>query len=681
MKYIWKVKKTGKIIALIFILIFTQKLTTAQTCNALGQNPTTAFPVCGTTQFVQNTVPLCGNRTIPTPCTDQTTYTDKNPYWYKFTCYISGKLGFLITPKDLGDDYDWELFDITGADPMDVYSNKSLIISANWSGTYGTTGADSTAKNSFECSSIPTNNVPTFSTMPDIIAGHNYLLLVSHFTNTQSGYTLSFQGGTASIINPVTPVLQNAYAVCDGTQIIVSLNKKMKCSSLDTDGSDFGITGTIPNSVIAATGKGCDVSFDMDSVVLTLNSVLSPGTYTITSKNGADGNTLMDDCGNSLATGLQENLVFTPAAPTPMDSIMPVICIQDTLQLIFNKPINCQSIAADGTDFKITGPSVVNITSARGICSNGVTTTIQLVLSKPIKTNGVYAIQLNNGSDGNTLINECGQITPPGSVLNFQIKNVVTADFRYTIQAGCRFDTLLLNHDGNNGTTQWNWILNDGLNSKLQNPVFRTNLFGQTHAQLFVSNGFCSDSSSADFLLTDNTVKAGFSVPDTVCAKDSLIILDKSGSNTQSWRWDFGNGQASMLQQPPAQLYQISNRQNQFLISLIVTNAINCTDTAYKKITVLPNCYIDIPDAFTPNGDGLNDYLYPLNAFKAIHLNFKVYNRFGQVIFETTDWTRKWDGRINGELQPSGVYVWTLDYVHKDTGKTFSLKGTTVLIR
>jgi hypothetical protein len=51
------------------------------------------------------------------------------------------------------------------------------------------------------------------------------------------------------------------------------------------------------------------------------------------------------------------------------------------------------------------------------------------------------------------------------------------------------------------------------------------------------------------------------------------------------------------------------------------------------------------------------------------------------VIFETTDWKKKWDGRINGMLQPSGTYVYLLEYTNKDTGKKQILKGTTVLIR
>jgi gliding motility-associated-like protein len=68
------------------------------------------------------------------------------------------------------------------------------------------------------------------------------------------------------------------------------------------------------------------------------------------------------------------------------------------------------------------------------------------------------------------------------------------------------------------------------------------------------------------------------------------------------------------------------------------------------------------PSAFSPNGDGNNDYLYPLDAYKATGLVFRIYNRNGRVVFETRDWTKKWDGRVNGSPEPAGVYVWTLEY-------------------
>jgi len=672
---------------LIFVFLFVQMPAVkswSQGCTTLGQNPFSAFPVCGATSFKQLSVPVCDNGVLKTKCNDGTTYTAKNPYWYKFTCYTAGKLGFTITPLANPEDYDWQLFDITGRDPMDVFTNSTLYVSSNWSGTYGATGTSSSASNAWECSSIPANNVSTYSKMPDLVPGHEYLLLVSHYSDTQSGYNLSFQSGgpgIASIVNPVVPTLQSAYGVCDGTHIVVKISKKVKCSSLAADGSDFSVSGTVPVSVKSATGNGCATGFDMDSVVLTLNTALLPGDYTVTSKTGTDDNTLIDNCDNSLATGLNVNLKFLPAAPTPMDSISPVICIKDTLQLVFSRPMDCSSIAADGSDFAITGPATVNVKSAAGVCNNGISTIIRIVLTAPIRVNGTFTIRLQNGTDGNTLLDECGFVTPAGSALSFTTKNITTADFQSNVSAGCKYDTVYLTHNAYGGTTQWQWSIDGALVSTNQNPVIVSRAYGAHNIKLFVSNGNCTDTAAGNFVFTDHTVKASFAVADTLCPTDTLHFTDRSTANTISWQWNFGNGVTSTLQFPPAQTYPLTGRRTNYNARLIAQNNFGCTDTAYKIFTVLASCYVAVPSAFTPNGDGLNDYLYPLNAFKADNLVFRVYNRYGQVIFESKDWTKKWDGRVNGLPQASGTYVWTLDYVNRDNGGRVSLKGTTVLIR
>ena len=185
-------------------------------CNTLGQTPSTAFPVCGLTPFVKDTVPICGNTTLYVPgCNDGTNYTDKNPFWYKFTCYTTGTFGFVITPNNLSDDYDWQLYDVTGLPPDAVFTNRNIIVTGNWSGSSGATGASSSGVNYIQCSSVPADNKPRFAAMPTIIQGHNYLLLVSHYSDSQSGYSLSFGGGSASITDPLLPLLLSAVAPCD----------------------------------------------------------------------------------------------------------------------------------------------------------------------------------------------------------------------------------------------------------------------------------------------------------------------------------------------------------------------------------------------------------------------------------------------------------------------------------
>jgi gliding motility-associated-like protein len=668
---------------LLVMILLLGNYVSAQTCSTLGQTPATAFPVCGENTFTQTNVPICVTHrlTVPGCQNDGNAYQDKNPYWYSFTCYQSGTLGFLITPNNLGDDYDWMLYDITGHDPNEVFTNTALIVTGNWAGTYGVTGASSTGVAFIQCASDPVDKKNSFSTMPTLVAGHQYLLLVSHFTDSQSGYTLSFGGGTASITDPLQPAIKNGWAGCGGVSVTIVFNKKLKCSSLAANASDF-VLSPAAATIVSASGTNCSNSFNMDTVVLTMSNALPPGTYSVAVKKGSDANTLLDNCDKAVAEGDHISFTVDPVQPTPMDSIVPVGCAPGSLQLVFSKPMDCSAIAANGSDFVITGPTPVTITGATGNCVQGVTTTITLHLSAPIQTAGTYQVKLVTGNDNNTVIDECGQQTPTGATVNFTTHDTVNAGFTYDIVYGCRFDTVHYHHNGANGVNQWQWTFDGSEGSAVQNPTYTYSTFGNKNIQLIVSNGVCSDTAAASILL-DNELKAAFGYPDILCPQDKAVFTDSSIGKIVSWNWDFGNGSTSTLQNPLPETYPalVNERTRVYTIQLIVENNIHCFDTVSHSMKVVNSCFIAVPNAFTPNNDGRNDYLYPLNAWKAVKLEFYIYNRYGQVVFHTNDWTKKWDGTINGQAQATGVYVWTLRYTDSDTGQQFFKRGTTVLIR
>ena len=669
-------------LAVAFIFLISVLNVSAQVCTQTGQTPSSAFPVCGVFVFKQNNVPICASHNVPVPgCSGAgTSYRDTNPFWYKFTCYQAGTLGFLITPNDLGDDYDWQLFDITGHNPDDVFTLPGLFVAGNWAGTYGLTGASSAGVGFIQCASNPADMISTFSQMPTLKVGHNYLLLVSHFTNSQSGYQLSFSGGTASITDPKTPVLQQVHVSCDAATVTVVLNKKVLCSSLAADGSDFSISPQLA-TVTGATGNGCSANFDMDSVTLSLSAALPPGNYKLVMQNGTDANTLLDNCSNEIPVGYSVPFAITPLQPTPLDSIVPVGCTPVQLKLVFSKNIQCSSIAADGSDFQITGPSAVSITGAGGVCSaNGLSSSINLSLAGPIQVGGTYQIRLLNGSDGNTIIDECGQMTPAGSTLNFLAKDTVSAQFSYQILYGCSIDTVDFTNAGKNGINHWQWTFDTTGSSTQQNPVWGFTGYGQRMIQVVVSNGVCSDTVTGSVLL-DNALKAAIEGPGYLCPGDKAVFTNSSIGNIVSWNWELGDGTTTQQQVPLPHTYTSIGPETTYYVKLIAKNNLGCLDTAVWPVKSLRSCYIAVPNAFTPNGDGINDYLYPLNAFKAVNLEFRVYNRYGQLVFETRDWTRKWDGKINNVPQDTGTYVWTLQYTDGETGKHVFLKGTTVLIR
>lgn len=652
-------------------------------CDSLGQRPATAFPVCGSDTFVQKSVPSCYNNVIPIvpPCpNDGNVYRDLNPYWYKFTCFTSGTLGFVIKPNNSQDDYDWQLFDITGREPNDIYTTPSLAISGNWSGEPGTTGASSAGTQLMVCGSISGGAYrPLFSSMPSIIQGHQYLLMISHFTgDQQSGYQLYFTGGTASITDPKLPALQSARASCDGTIVTVVMNKKMKCNTLAANGSDFTVSGGY--TVTAATGAGCSNSFDLDTVLLTLSTPMTPGNYTVTIHTGTDNTTLLDNCDRNITDGSNIPLAVLPIQPTPMDSLTTPKCAPRTLQLVFKKNIRCSSIAADGSDFTVTGPSPVTVSGASGVCSNGVSGIITVTLAAPVVHQGTYQLTLKTGTDGNTIIDECGQETPAGSFLRFSVKDTVSADFTYNVSLGCEEDIIDFFHDGAHGVDQWLWSFDTSGTSTEQNPRKGFTQFGDKKITLIVSNGFCSDTVTHTVPL-DNQLIAAFTASYEICPEDPAVFTNYSVGDIKTWSWNFGDGTTSNEKSPPPKHYPVTGRETWYTVSLIVLNNAGCYDTVSRKIKVLKTCFIAVPSAFTPNGDGNNDYLYPLNAYKADNLEFKVYNRLGQLVFQTTDWTTRWDGRIGSRLQSAGVYVWTLQYTDRDSGKRIFQKGTTILVR
>jgi gliding motility-associated-like protein len=88
-----------------------------------------------------------------------------------------------------------------------------------------------------------------------------------------------------------------------------------------------------------------------------------------------------------------------------------------------------------------------------------------------------------------------------------------------------------------------------------------------------------------------------------------------------------------------------------------------------------------VPNAFTPNNDSNNDFLRPLNAIKADQLVFKVFNRWGQLVYQTSDWKKGWNGTLNGVPQSAGIYAWMLQYVDRDSGEKRMMRGTAALIR
>jgi len=112
--------------------------------------------------------------------------------------------------------------------------------------------------------------------------------------------------------------------------------------------------------------------------------------------------------------------------------------------------------------------------------------------------------------------------------------------------------------------------------------------------------------------------------------------------------------------------------------SVIIQTEEGCTaiDSAYLKDVYMP-FYFNVPNAFTPNNDGLNDTFRPVIDYERVRMfSMAVYNHWGQLIFETTNPSEGWDGKDS----PAGVYSWVISYSNH-TGKLFKMRGSVTLLK
>ena len=121
------------------------------------------------------------------------------------------------------------------------------------------------------------------------------------------------------------------------------------------------------------------------------------------------------------------------------------------------------------------------------------------------------------------------------------------------------------------------------------------------------------------------------------------------------------------------------DKTGNYKVCLNAYNTSNCPAKVCKLTPAEIQPLIGLPTAFSPNGDGENDILYVRGA--AIRtLDLKIFNRWGQLVFETTSKEKGWDGTFNGQPQPIEAYAYVLNATFID-GTTKLMKGNITLLR
>ncbi|HWY13210.1 MAG TPA: T9SS type B sorting domain-containing protein [Bacteroidia bacterium] len=163
----------------------------------------------------------------------------------------------------------------------------------------------------------------------------------------------------------------------------------------------------------------------------------------------------------------------------------------------------------------------------------------------------------------------------------------------------------------------------------------------------------------------------------------SFFSTSQSGSIVAQY-WDFGDWtnnpstNSSSIKNPSHEYTAIGN----YPVTIIQTNAWGCTDTLIKVLDVIEDFTMYIPNAFTPNGDGLNDVFQPKGmGWKPDQYEFLIYDRWGNLLFKTNDYSKGWDGTIKGVAVQSDVYIYKIKAVSSAHSDRKDFAGHVTLIK
>ncbi|MFN5324827.1 MAG: PKD domain-containing protein [Bacteroidota bacterium] len=295
--------------------------------------------------------------------------------------------------------------------------------------------------------------------------------------------------------------------------------------------------------------------------------------------------------------------------------------------------------------------------------SNGVNNPLNTVTTAG---NYVVVVTDTNGCQGSTNI-------------DFLVNQTPVASFTHVPSSDCNTPRIFFTNTSTYPPlSSFTWDFGDTTGTNQLNPIHIYENQGTYTATLYIMTPFgCADTVSNDVeVIFYPLAEADFKFdPEFANVFNGKIQFTDLSVNAVSWSWDFGDG-SGVVDQNPSHYF---NEVGDFPVTLTVLNINGCPDKITRPVMVNP---FYIPNAFTPNDDGINDFFFNAGYdLDVLTFEMSIFNRWGQTVYQTDSWLKFWDGKTDdGALAPEGVYSYAIK-VKTRGGKEHVFHGITTLVR
>lgn len=268
--------------------------------------------------------------------------------------------------------------------------------------------------------------------------------------------------------------------------------------------------------------------------------------------------------------------------------------------------------------------------------------------------------------------------------LNLLVRPLPQVNFSSVSSVGCA--PILVefsNLSGVSGTCQWNLGNGTIINScDAVSAIYA--IEGCYDVSLRITDAFgCTNSlTQNDLICVEPKPVAQFIVAqEGLTAINPVAHFTNTSIGNSSQVWSFGNGFGTSTQNHPSFIYP--EQYGQYMVTLVVANGNGCIDSTSQLVVVQNVVLAYVPNTFTPDGDLYNETFTPMftAGFDIYRYNMKIFNRWGEIVFESQNAAVGWDGTYGGVICQQGTYVWQISYKEIGVDKMNIINGHVNLLR
>ncbi len=266
------------------------------------------------------------------------------------------------------------------------------------------------------------------------------------------------------------------------------------------------------------------------------------------------------------------------------------------------------------------------------------------------------------------------------------VEALPTPSFTADIVSACSPATIIFN--SNNTTNGCVYSFSDGTTElgcfNVAHTFTQVGTYDVTLTQSSIN--LCVGTITIPAMITINPDPVASFVPtkSTVDMIDPTTYFENTSTGAVSYEWNFGDNSGVIIDDNPAHAFP-SDEAGEYSVRLIAISPFGCRDTSYQNITVDESLIVYIPNSFTPNADEFNNTFTP-QFFSGIDpqtFNMKIFNRYGQLIFESNDASQGWDGDFGAGrgLTNTGVYTYKIEFSTSTKDEKKLIVGNVNLLR